>query len=155
MSSELPHAAARVAILAALKARVNQAYEGARAEAAELLEPGDRKAARLGDGGLGHVLMTNGATRAGVSDETALLAWVKKCHPDEVVTTVRKSYLDKLLRDAKRHGAPVDETTGELVPGIVVSTGDPYISVRLAEDAGQVITANWPEAHRHVPELPG
>lgn len=153
--SELSDAATRVAIVAALKAKVLEAHELARAEAGDRMDPGDRKAAQLGDGRLGHVIMTTGSTRAKVVNDDAFTAWVAKNYPDELVQSVRSSYVNKVLSDAKRYGQAVDTSTGELIPGVDVTVGNPYVSVKLAEDAGEIIAANWEAAMFHVPELPG
>lgn len=153
--SELADAATRVAILAALKAKVLEAYELARAEASERMDPGDRKAAQLGGGALGHVTVATGSTRAKVTNDDAFTKWVADNHPDEIVQAVRRSYVTKVLDDAKHYGQAVDVTTGELIPGVDVTLGKPYVTVKLADDAGQTIAANWDAALYHVPELPG
>lgn len=153
--SELTDAATRVAIVAALKSKVLEAYELARNESGDQMDSGDRKAVRLGDGQLGHVVKANGSSRAKVTNEEALIKWVAEHHPDEIVQAVRPSYVNKLLDDAKHYGQAVDVTTGELVPGVDVRVGNPYVTVRLAEDAGEIIAAHWEKALRHVPELPG
>lgn len=153
--SELADAATRVAIVAALKTKVLEAYELARTEAGDHMDPGDRKAAQLGDGKLGHVTVANGSTRAKVTNEDAFTKWVADNHPDEIVQAVRPSYVNKILSDAKHYGQAVDVTSGELIPGVDVAVGNPYVTVKLAEDAAEIIAANWDTALRHVPELPG
>lgn len=153
--SDLSDAATRVAIVAALKSKVLEAYELARAEAGEQMDPGDRKAAQLGGGKLGHVTVATGSTRAKVTNDTALTKWVAEHHPDEIVQSVRSSYVNKILDDAKHYGQAVDVTTGELIPGVDVRVGNPYVTVKLADDAAETIAAHWDTALRHVPELPG
>lgn len=153
--SDLADAATRAAILAVLKARVAEAYELAREACAEQLDVGDRKAGRLGETKIGTASLVTGRTTARVTDETALIKWVATNHPDEITEAVRTAYVNKLLTDAKTYGDAVDVTTGELIPGITVSAGNPYVRVESAQDAAETITAQWAEAARYVPELPG
>lgn len=151
----LAESATRVAILSALRSRVAEAYEIARNDTAEVMDAGDRKSARLGSGELGKVVKTNGSTRAKITDEQAFTKWVAQHHPDEVIQAVRQSYLNKVLADAKHYGQGVDTATGELIPGVDVVQGNPYVTVKLTDDAADLISANWDAALHHVPELPG
>lgn len=153
--SDLSDAAARVAIVAALRAKVAEAYDKSRDEMSDQMDPGSRWPANLGGGALGDVIMTRGATRAKVTDEDTFTRWVAENHPTEIVQSVRPAYLSKVLADAKRFGAAVDSTSGEFIPGVEMETGKSYVTVKLAEDASQVIADNWDSARRHVPELPG
>lgn len=63
-----------------------------------------------------------------VVDALALLRWVKKNRPDEVVVseTVRESYVKALLANAKAmpEKVPIDPQTGAIVPGIEVPEGE-------------------------------
>lgn len=98
---------------------------------AAMLDEGDRKTAALGNGTkCGTVTYTKGRVTARVVDDAALLAWVQANHPDEVVSQVRPSFLTALLDDAKKAGAAVSRETGELVPGVEVWMGTPYLSVK-------------------------
>lgn len=153
--SDLSDTATRLAILSALHSQVTSVYKQARAASSDHMDAGDRKSVRLGDNPLGDVIMTKGTTRAKVTNHEAFTAWVAKNHPDEIVQSVRKSYLDKVLADAKQHGMGVDVTTGEVIPGVEVETSEPHVAVRLADDAAETISAHWESALQHVPELPG
>lgn len=59
-----------------------------------------------------------------VSDHLALLRWVKRNRPDEVVVveSVRESYVKNLIDNAKANPekVPIDKATGEVIPGISV-----------------------------------
>lgn len=118
-------------MLRALKARIRELETEVTADLLPTLEDGDTKAARLDDGSLlGKVSRAQGRQTPAVVDEAALLAWVRRTHPTEIAESVRPAYRDQLLASAKRHGQAVDETTGELVPGVELRTGNPYLSFR-------------------------
>lgn len=98
-------------------------------ELAAELPVGVRWPAVLGSGvHVGTVTFKQGNTTAGVVDERALLAWVRENRPDEIIEQVRPSYLAAVLDQAKRRGAAVTGD-GEVIPGIAVRQGDPYLSV--------------------------
>lgn len=147
--------ATNVAVLKALRGRVAEAYETARNATDNEMDVGDRKAVRLGDGKLGDVIKASGSRRAKVTDEESFLKWVAEAHPEEIVQSVRASFQSKILNDAKYYGQAVDVTTGELVPGVELTVGEPYITVRLADGADEKIAAHWDEAVSHLPELSG
>lgn len=99
--------------------------------------------ATLADGTpLGTVGMVKGRTTATIDNDAALTAWVEDNHPGEIETVrrVRPGYVKKLLDAAKVKGAAVD-AHGEVIPGILVGEGDPYLSVRLADDAEQAVVS--------------
>lgn len=75
-----------------------------------------------------------GRTTAKV-DESVLLAWVKANRPDQIREVVAPAYIESLKKLAVEHGAAVDETTGEVIPGIEVDTSDPSVSTRPTADA--------------------
>lgn len=147
--------ASRVAILKALRNTVSEAYETARNDTGNEMDVGDRKAVSLGDGKLGDVLKASGSRRAAVTDEDSFLKWVAEAHPEEIVQSVRSAFRTKILNDTKRYGQAVDVTTGELVPGVELTVGEPYITVRLADEANDRIAAHWSEVLAQLPELPG
>lgn len=147
--------ATSVAILKALQSRLAEAYEAARNSTDDEMDVGDRKAVHLGDGKLGDVIKASGARRSAVTDEDSFCKWVVENHPEEIVQSVRPAFRTKILNDTKRYGCPVDAATGEIVPGVELGQGDPYITVRLADEANEHIAAHWHEALSHLPELPG
>jgi len=122
-----------------LEKRVKEWSEQARAQLGLL--PGERKAAVVGDRVIGHVSMVKGRRRAVVVSEEALLAYVQQRYPSEVetVTQIRPAFRKRLLDEAVTRGALVD-SGGAVVDGIVdVVDGDPYPTVRFADDADTVI----------------
>lgn len=87
------------------------------------------------DSNMAVISKTPGKVTAKVTDERALLEWVKANRPDQLRTLVEEAYVKSLLALAAEHGAAVDETTGEVIPGIEVMTGDPYLSTRPTAEA--------------------
>jgi hypothetical protein len=84
-----------------------------------------------------------GKKTASVTGPNALLAWVLENHPGETETVVRDSYLKKLLDTAKSKGRAIDPATGQVVPGITVSDGSEYLSVRFKPGGREAIVAAW------------
>jgi hypothetical protein len=84
---------------------------------------------------LGAVSITAGRTSAKVTDVAAFTAWVADRYPTEMVQQVREAFARKLLDAAVAAGEPVDAVTGELMPGVQVCTGEPFLSVRPTADA--------------------
>lgn len=123
--------AVRLAVLKAIKERVEEVFTQAKADAFHAFTPGDRvNAATAGDAPamLGVVTLTKG--RAGglrVTDERAFTAWVREVRPSAIVESVRKSDQDSILKNA----LVTFRETGELPPGVdEAPDGDPYFSVR-------------------------
>lgn len=75
-----------------------------------------------------------------VSNEADLLAWCLKNYPDEVQTvtaqTVRPAFLKKLLDDSKSQpvGPGLDTRTGQELPFIQVTRGDPFVRVDTTDE---------------------
>jgi hypothetical protein len=115
-------------------------------EAAQAMDVGERHGARFGGRRVAWVSMPTPATRAGVDNEAAFLAWVKENLPDEVETVerVRPGTAKHLAEMAKAKGGWTNED-GNLVPipGIRVSTSDPSPRVELEDDAEEAIRAAW------------
>ena len=110
--------------------RVKARSDDVKAQLAASLDPGDRKVAALDDATkVGVVSFANGRTSARVTDERALLRWVRDNRPDEIVDMIRGSFLSWLLEDARKRGAAVD-ANGEVIPGVTVTASEPYVSVK-------------------------
>jgi hypothetical protein len=139
--------AVRLAALKALLDRVKDAYNAARAEAADTLEPGDRLGATLTDGAnIGTVTVVEGRTTAKVTDPHALLAWVQTNAPSEVETVprVRESYVGALLSRCENvDGQAMHAKTGELLPGVRFETGDTYARVTATHDQQAAFVEAW------------
>ncbi|MET0415797.1 MAG: hypothetical protein ABW022_07230 [Actinoplanes sp.] len=72
---------------------------------------------------------------AKVTDERAFTSWVAERYPNELVQAVRDSFAKKLLDVASAAGEPVDAVTGEVIPGVEIVAGEPYLTVRPTADA--------------------
>jgi hypothetical protein len=79
---------------------------------------------------LGAVTVACGDPKARVTDDLVFLAWVIDRYPSEIVQQVRDAFTKKLLDAATAAGAPVDALTGEVVPGVEMVDGEPYLMVR-------------------------
>lgn len=138
--------AARLAVLRVLLAELTTARKAMECELSDLWHPGDRNTASLPDGtAIAAVSLTKGRAEARITDEAAYRAWVEKTHPEEIetITRINPEFTDRLKAAARKLGTPVDAATGEIVPGLSVGQGDPYPSVRLADDAAALVTAAW------------
>lgn len=124
--------AARALMLKVLALEVAREVERTRDALEPTIRPGGRVVGVLPDGTeVGAVVRGKRARSAIVTDEAALLAYVERARPDEVVTTksIRSSFRTWLLEEAKRQltdpegaGLVVDKD-GEIVPGIELREG--------------------------------
>lgn len=141
-----PHELAlHLALLRVVADLVKDSRTAAATAAQATLDTGERLSARLPGGErIASVTMANGKTEAKVTDEDAFTAWVADTYPTEVeqITVVRESFRRRLLDHAKQAGAPVT-STGEAIPGVQIVQGDPYPSVRLADDARAIVGRAW------------
>lgn len=139
-----------------------------RAERAELVEimteqDVQQTPVRDADGvELGKASLCGASAKAKVVDEDALLQWVKANRTDQLRTVVEPAYVKALLKLADSEGAAVDETTGEVIPGIEHVGGEPFVKVtpnalakdrmsELIHDSGLL---QLTKARRVVAELP-
>lgn len=125
----------RVVILELLERRVREAKNKAKKEWFDNARPGDRNTAMIGDEKLGSITYRAGAEKMRLVDSKALLDWCVENAPHLVSYEphLPAHHLDAL----KNH--PVNEKTGELLPGFEPSHGDPGSSVRLADGAADVL----------------
>ncbi|KLO25923.1 hypothetical protein ABW16_21410 [Mycolicibacter heraklionensis] len=120
---------------------VEQAAKARKDEAkAELagLEPGDGISARINGVAVGKATMTAGRQKLTVTDSQALVDWVRRNHPTEIVESVNPAYMKALEATAKSLGAVIDDQ-GEVVPGVEVTVGEPFVSVRKDKDANGLV----------------
>lgn len=140
--------AARFALLKVLLTELTTAKKTADAQVREEWRPGDRLTATLPGGeDVGTVTLAKGKTVARLADEAAYQSWVSRVHADEIetvtVTRVNPDFTDRLMSAARQLGVAVDAETGEEVPGITVTEGDPYPMVRLADGARGAVAKAW------------
>lgn len=107
------------------------------------LEPEEKVSATLPDGTrVGTVSRTKVIQTAAVTDMAAFTEWVLKNRPDEIIHPepfVRASYLEHVKESAKRHGKAIDETTGEIIPGIELRDGTAMFRVTPTDEGREVI----------------
>lgn len=134
-------AAVRAAALKVLSDKVKAANDEAKSEALGVLDPGDKLSASYQGAKLGSVSVSNGRVSARVTDPEAFAAWVAEHYPTEVVhkPVVRDAFAKAVLDASKNAGEPCAPDGTLDVPGVQVSEGDPYVSVRLAEGAEEVV----------------
>jgi hypothetical protein len=145
-------AAERAVFWQALKYNINKSYDAARRDAERALSAaaiGSQLVLDASGEPLGTVAWKpDTMADPAVLDPRALLAWVKRNRPDEVVVveSVRESYVNALIDNAKRQPErkPIDPGTGAIVPGIAVPPGD---------GGGRLTVRPTPEARMRVSEL--
>ncbi|GAA0720223.1 hypothetical protein Drose_06510 [Dactylosporangium roseum] len=130
---------ARVAMASKVLADVaREEGNAARELLAEAMLSSGAERVRVTDGNAvdyGAVVLVPGRKSAVVVDEAALLGWVAARYPDEVVQQVRRAWLERLLSAAAKLGDPVDPATGEVIPGVEVRQGDPYLAAKPSAEA--------------------
>lgn len=118
--------AGRATFLHWLSSEVAAAKTDVRSAIEPRLEAGERIRAELPDGTvIGAVAIGKAAETPVVTDERALLAWVKANRPTEVVESVNSAYVEVLKRQAKAHGYAYANETGEVIPGIGLRESSP------------------------------
>ena len=133
MNDDLRYAAARAVVFQVLEQAAKARKDEAKAELAQL-QPGDTVGGQWDGQLLGKATMTAGRTKLVVTDEAKLLEWLQKNHPTEIVFSPNPAYLKALESTARSVGAVIDNQ-GEVVPGVELVSGEPYVSVRKEKDA--------------------
>ena len=137
----------QAAVLKALLDQVSDRVKTAKAQAEEaFLATGTTGAVpTLPDGTkIASVTYAGGDSRsARIVDENAFEAWVLANHSEQMELVIRDSYKKGLLDAAEKAGQPVDPSTGETVPGIVVKNSTPYVSIRFKPGAKEAVAAAW------------
>jgi hypothetical protein len=166
----LKEAAAREAYLKTLLDVVNDAYKEARSETQTLLdaaseETGARQVAvTLPDGpDIATVSLASGEAAAKVTDDDAFTAWVVANFGSEIerkfVTTVRKAFADRLLKEMTATGSTewADPESGVIheVPGVAIAPSRARThSVRFKADGREKVMEAWREGRLGAVALP-
>lgn len=137
MNDNLRDAAFRAGLWQTIEQRAKELKDEAKAELAQL-EPGDTVAGRVGDQTIAKATMSKGRDKFVIDDEELFLAWVKQYHPEEIVESVRSSFVDSLKLASKDLAVPIDRN-GVVVDGVQWQQGSPYVSVRREKDAPFIV----------------
>jgi len=140
--------AGRMIVAKVFQDEVNTAVADTRRRVEPLMDADDSIPAVLPDGTrVGTVKASKAPRKPTVTDMPAVLAWVKANRPEEVNTTesVTSAFLSYLLDQTKKHGEPVYEATGEIVPGIEMRTGNPSFLPQVDETQVPLIRARLAE----------
>lgn len=115
--------AGRAVVGKVIAEEVAQGNKGLRELVEPLMDPGEMTNATLPDGTpIGTVRRKKPAKSVSVNP-TELLAWVRKNRPDQIEERVAPAYAAYLAAMCKRLGDAVDETTGEIIPGVELREG--------------------------------
>lgn len=140
--SDLQAAARRVAAAKLIGDVLKEEAEQARKSTLELMDQLGVERVRVTDesgANLGAVTIAAGRTSVRVVDEQAFVAWVRRNHPSELVQVVRDTFREKVFASAKAKAEPGDSTAvgpdGEVVPGLEVVHGTPYVTARPTAEA--------------------
>lgn len=157
--------AMRLAVVRVLGDRVKVAEMEHKAALWDAMATGERWAAKLPDGTvIAWVPKVRGATSVTVTNPEEFTRWVMREHPTEVTTevipaqaertvhTVRPAFERKLLQQWKELGAAVDPN-GEEIPGVRVTSGDPYVKVEVTPDGPAAVTAAWASGALSVADI--
>jgi len=140
--------AGRQVFIRAIQAEITAVDKDARERLEHLIGVDEKVAAELADGTrIGAVKRTKVSMSARVTDMPALLAWVKEHRPDEVVTTeaVSDAFVKWAKDSTRKHGAPVIEATGEVVPGVELVAGSASYVPELDEGVLPLLRARYAE----------
>jgi hypothetical protein len=135
----LRDAAFRAGVWQVIEQRAKELKDEAKAELVGL-EVGDTVAGRWDGKVIAKATKSKGRTKLAIHDEAAFLEWVKATHPTEVVESVNPAYVKSLEARAKDLGlGAVIDSDGEVVPGVSIIEGEPFVSVRRDKDAPFVV----------------
>jgi hypothetical protein len=130
----LHNAALRAGIYSYIQKRAGELLAQAKTELREL-PFGDTVAGRTDGRIVAKASWTKGRQTVVTEDAAALLEWVKRNHPTELVESVNPAYLSTF----KAVGGVVIDSNGEPVPGMGVKQGDPYLVVKGNDETGELV----------------
>ena len=130
----------RALLLRLLSDVIKEETDEARAAAEQLMAALDSERVSVRDDAgtvLGRITRSEGRKTAVVVDERAFVEWMQRKHPTEVETRVREATRRRLLSEMARLDAPVDTLAGdgEVVPGVEIRYGSPYITIYPNDEA--------------------
>lgn len=140
--------AGRALVAKVLADLVAQEVKAARKALEPTLVPGEKVKGVLPDGRVvGDVMLTEQPAAVVVTDEKALMDYVRRARPDEIVTVeyIRESYLAHLKAMAREqlvedtYGGDVVDAQGEIVPGLDLEFGSPRYTPKLSPQGKRAI----------------
>ena len=138
-TDEHREAAFQAAVWQTIEAKAKQKKDEARARLGDV-PVGETVAGRWDGQIIAKATMAKGKKRLVVTDDRALLAWVKEHHPTEVVEAVNPAYIKTIEAKAISEGlGAVIDSQGVVIPGVEVQTSDPTVSVRREPGAEEII----------------
>ena len=133
MNDLMREAAARAVVFQIIEQAAKARKDEAKTELSDL-EPGDGISARINGKAIGKATMAAGRQRLTITDVRALTEWVRDHHPTEIIESVNPAYMKVLEATAKNLGVVIDNQ-GEVIPGVEITYGESYVSVRKDKDA--------------------
>lgn len=134
--------AGRAVVARIIADEVKTTVDTLRGEIEPTMRPRETVTAELPDGTeIGTVGRAKATERPTVTDPAALLEWVRTHRPDEIVESVNPAYVKHLESTARKHGHAVDESTGEIVPGVEMVTGSASYRVAPTDDGRAAVFA--------------
>lgn len=104
-----------------------------------LMEPGEKMKATLPGGmPIGTVQRTETSKVVRVYHDE-LLAWVKANRPDQIIEQVSETYVHHLQEICRKRGVAVDETTGEIIPGVELREGSSSFRITPSSEGREYI----------------
>lgn len=134
MNDQLRDAAFRAGVWQFIEQRAKAMKDEAKAELLAL-EPGDRVAGKWHGQSVATATMSDPDPKIAVRHGDQFLEWVRSHHETEVVESVNPAFMNRL----KIVDGHVIDAVGEIVTGVEVVPGKPYVSVRKADGAPDVI----------------
>lgn len=134
-----------LAVVKAMADTIKGVEADLKANALQLLDPGDRKHATVDGVDCGTVSVSSPTSRWSVVDDAAFTAWVGKNHPTAMVQVVRDSDRKAIL-----DGIAV---SGEVPDGVSERSGASYVSVRLTTAQREALVAAYRSGRVAIPEL--
>jgi hypothetical protein len=134
--SDLRDAAARAAVWQVIEQAAKARKDEAKAELLAL-EQGDTVAGKVNGQIVGKASWSKGRAKLVVTNEEHFMHWLRKNHPSEVVESANPAYV-KALEKHHIDGVVIDGQ-GEVVPGVELQVGDPYLTVRREKEAEEIV----------------
>lgn len=117
----------------------------------------EKTGARLPDGTkVASLSLAGGELAPRITDPAAFRAWVERCHPGELETVIRDSFMQAVLSDAKKAGRALDRASGEVIPGVTFEPTTPYIRVTFTKgdlDGRELIRRAWRDGVIELPAM--